>query len=458
MWNWTDNKDRTLWISEDARGTYGEMGAYVSKIREYLGGENRIVALVASNTPGSLVAYLALMEAGATVMLLPHDRPDDLKEIPDMYEVEDLCAPLGAGAFLHPDLTILDYGLVRLRETREKNPLNKLLLTTSGSTGSPKFVRQSERNVLANAKQIAAYLDIHKEDRPITTLPMHYTYGLSIIHSHVLMGATILLTEKTLFDAGFWEFFKREGATTFGGVPYTYAMLERLRFRTMDLPSLRYLTQAGGHLSADLQKIYVDYAKETGKKFIVMYGQCEATARMSDVPWEEAEEKNGTAGKAIPGGKFSILTDDGETTEPGVIGELIYRGPNVTLGYATSREDLLHGDERHGVLHTGDIATLDADGYIRIVGRKKRFLKIFGNRTNLDEVERKVAKAMEIEVATTGVDDKLILYTVGGEEAKIRAYMNENFSIHPSAIEIRKIEKIPKNEAGKTLYSALPKE
>lgn len=458
MWNWMDKKDRTLWISEDAHGTYGELGEYVSKVKTYLGGENRLVALVASNTPGSLVAYLALMEAGATVMLLPHEKPNALKDILDMYQVEDLCAPLSAEVFLHPKLTIYDYGFQKLRETGEKNPVNKLLLTTSGSTSSPKFVRQSEENVLINARQIAQYLKIGENDRPITTLPMHYTFGLSIIHSHVIVGSTILLTTKTLFDPGFWEFMKRERATTFSGVPYTFQMLERLRFRTMDLPHLQYLTQAGGHLSEKLQQIYVDYAKSKGKKFIVMYGQCEATARMSYLPWERAEEKNGTAGRAIPGGHFSIMTDEGETTAPGVVGELIYRGANVTLGYATSREDLLYGDERHGVLQTGDIATLDEDGYIRIVGRKKRFLKIFGNRTNLDEVERKVTKALQIEVATTGVDDKLILYAVGGDEKKIRAFMDEAFTIHPSAIEIRMIDKIPKNEAGKTLYSALAKE
>ena len=238
---------------------------------------------------------------------------------------------------------------------------------------------------------------------------MNYTYGLSIINSHLLVGAVLLLTEKALTQKEFWNFFKEAGATSFGGVPYTYEMLDRLRFYRMELPSLRYMTQAGGKLIPELHKKFAEYAEKNGKKFIVMYGQCEATARMGYLPADKAIEKCGSMGIAIPGGRFRLIGLDGSTvTEPYTTGELVYEGDNVTLGYAECGEDLLKGDEQHGVLETGDMAQFDEEGFYYIVGRKKRFLKIYGNRVNLDEIDRMVkGEFLGIDCAAAGVDDHM---------------------------------------------------
>ena len=334
-----------------------------------------------------------------------------------------------------------------------------LLLTTSGSTGSPKLVRQSYANIKANTASIVEYLKLDATERPITTLPMNYTYGLSIINSHLAAGATILLTDKSIMQREFWDFFAAQGATSFGGVPYTYEMLDKLMFFRRKLPSLRTMTQAGGKILPALHQKFAEYAKREGKNFVVMYGQCEATARMSYLPPERALDKVGSMGVAIPGGKFTLIDVDGrEITEPEVTGELVYEGANVTLGYAECADDLSKGDERQGRLVTGDMAKHDAEGFYYVVGRKKRFLKIFGNRVNLDETERLIKDRFpDMDCACGGVDDKMkIFVTEGGREREIQDFVAEKTHLNFTAFDVVPINSIPKNASGKTLYSELP--
>jgi acyl-CoA synthetase (AMP-forming)/AMP-acid ligase II len=330
-----------------------------------------------------------------------------------------------------------------------------LLLTTSGSTGSPKLDRQSYGNIASNTGSIIEYLGIKPGDRAITTLPMSYTYGLSIITTHLCAGASLILTDKTLMDREFWNALKTHRATTFGGVPYTYEMLKKLRFGRMDLPHLRYLTQAGGKLSPDLCAEFVEICGRKGMEFIVMYGQAEATARMSYLPWERARSKPGRIGIAIPGGEFWLAGGDGNrVTVPGVVGELIYRGKNVTLGYSESRLDLCRGDERGGVLETGDMAYFDEDGFYYIAGRKKRFLKLYGNRVNLDEVEG-ILKRAGFDCAVAGTDDNMRIYTAEDKADDIRQYVLRGTNVHPSGFAVVRIAEIPRNSSGKVLYSEL---
>ena len=331
-----------------------------------------------------------------------------------------------------------------------------LLLTTSGSTGSPRLVRQSYKNISSNASAIAQYLRITAEHRPITTLPMSYVYGLSIINSHLLRGCAIVLTNKTLMNKGFWETLRINQATTFGGVPYVYEMLKKLRFSRIDLPSLNILTQAGGKLSTDLSLEFATICEQKRIRFFVMYGQAEATSRMSYLPSEYAISKAGSIGIAIPGGEFWLEDDSGNVvTGDDTVGELIYRGDNVTLGYASGREDLSKGDENNGVLKTGDLAKRDAEGFYYVVGRKKRFLKLFGNRVSLDEVEQLI-HGLGHQCVCAGQDDHMRIYTSDKDNlAKIKNFVAERTGIHPSAFNMVYIENIPRNAAGKILYSAL---
>jgi acyl-coenzyme A synthetase/AMP-(fatty) acid ligase len=307
-----------------------------------------------------------------------------------------------------------------------------------------------------NAESIVNYLNLSFEDRPITSLPMHYSYGLSVINSHLISGATILLTDKSIAQKEFWNFARVQKASSMAGVPYTYEMLKRLRFFRMSLPDMKVLTQAGGKLSSNLVQEYAENASITGKKFIVMYGQTEATARMSYLPFEYALEKSGSIGIAIPGGSFRLVDNDGtEITESNKDGELVYLGKNVCVGYADCKEDLIKGDENNGKLYTGDIARRDKDGYYYITGRKKRFIKIYGNRVNLDAAEQ-IIKEITTSCACVGVDDKMLIYiTDTTKSEQCRNFISEKTGLNSKAFEVRVIDEIPKNTSGKVLYANL---
>lgn len=461
-------KDKAACI--DAAGnqiTYSEVEQLQQEMGKVLK-KRSLVFSFCSNTIGSVVGYLSFLADGVVPLLLKKDTEKGLRDnLIELYKPEYLYVPKSMQEEF-PGCDCIwekwDYCLMVNsggKETKLYSELG-LLLNTSGSTGSPKLARQSYTNIEENAMSIVEYLELDDTERPITTLPMNYTYGLSIINSHLLVGATILLTDATLMDRNFWNFFKTKEATSFGGVPYTYEILKKLRFFKMELPSLRTMTQAGGKLTPNLHEEFAQYAAEHGKHFVVMYGQTEATARMGYLPWEKAVEKKGSMGIAIPGGRLYLKDAEGNViTEPNVVGELIYEGKNVTLGYAVCPEDLKKGDERGGILETGDMARMDEDGFFFIVGRKKRFLKIFGNRVNLDEIERMVKEAFgQCEIACAGVDDKLYAFVTtkdAEDHEKIKRFLASKTGLSATAFVIEAIETIPKNEAGKILYRELEK-
>ena len=425
-----------------------------------------LVFCLCTNAIGSIIGYTAFIQNGIVPVLLnAHLEKELLTNLLDNYNPSYIWVPTDQKCdFFDVDTVYSTHGYTLLKTSYNKEyelfPELCLMLTTSGSTGSPKFVRQSYRNVLSNAESIVQYLELDETERPITTLPMNYTYGLSIINSHLLVGATILVTDKGLMQKEFWAFFKEQNATSFGGVPYTYEMLDRLRFYRMKLPSLRYMTQAGGKLIPELHAKFADYAANNNKRFIVMYGQCEATARMGYLPAEKAVEKCGSMGIAIPGGRFRLIDVNGnEITEALTTGELVYEGDNVTLGYAECGEDLIKGDERGGILQTGDMAQFDQDGFFYIVGRKKRFLKIYGNRVNLDEMDRLIKGKFDgIDCACAGVDDHMYIFVTDASIAEeIREFVIFKTKLNPAAFKTIVIDSIPKNDAGKTLYKELTK-
>ena len=444
--------------------TYDVLNSEAQRLAEAVG-ERCLVFSLCRNEIGSVAGYVGFLSNGIVpVMLNSHLDEKLLENLLSTYHPSFLWAPEDqVGQFPNTEKVYSAYGYALLKTNYEKTyPLYEdlaLLLTTSGSTGSPKFVRQSYANILDNAQSIVKYLKLDETERPITTLPMNYTYGLSIINSHLLVGATILVTDKGLMQKEFWSFFNEAGATSFGGVPYTYEMLDKLRFYRRDLPTLRTMTQAGGKILPELHEKFAKYAEERGKQFIVMYGQCEATARMGYLPAEKAVEKKGSMGIVIPGGKFRLVDVNGnEVTTPHTTGELVYEGKNVTLGYAECGDDLSKGDERHGVLETGDMAQFDEDGYFYIVGRKKRFLKIFGNRVNLDEVDRLIKSEFQIEVASAGVDDHMYIFVTDEKNADpVRDFVIGKTGLNPIAFKVIVIGEIPKNDAGKTLYKGLAK-
>lgn len=460
--------ERLLAVTESGeRFTLGDLNRAAENLSKAVEGHH-LVFLLCENTPGTLLGYLSCLKAGVVPLLLDaHISPELLSQLAEIYRPaffyvpDDL--PEGSRAVLRdaaPVLKVQDSVLLRVpgEQGPALHPDLALLLTTSGSTGSPKLVRLTGGNLIANARSIVEYLEITESERPITNLPMNYSYGMSIINSHVWAGATIVLTRRSVVERPFWELVSREKVTSLAGVPYTYQMYRRVGLMEMDLPHLRTLTQAGGRLSEELHRSYAQWAAETGRKFFVMYGQTEAAPRMGYLPAEYALKKPGSIGIPIPGGAIRLEGEDGGPAGDRV-GEIVYRGDNVAMGYAQRADDLILGDQWHGELHTGDMARQDEDGFFYIVGRMKRFIKLYGNRVNLDEVERILAAGLpNTGVACTGRDDSLSVYLDTFEASlhqKALDLLCENLRFPARTFVIRGIDAIPKNESGKTLYTAL---
>ncbi len=466
MWNFERFKDKTALISDDGtRMTYSELHEAGDKLVR-AAGERCLVFCLCSNTIGSVVGYTGFLENRIVPALFNVNIDKDLlKNLLNTYRPKYVWAPENKDYLAKGEIVYSAHGYHLLRNTDGRDyPLHNdlaLLLTTSGSTGSSKFVRQTYRNIEVNTQQIVQYLELVETERAITTLPMNYTYGCSIINTHLYVGATILLTEKSVLVSDFWKFFQSGNATSLAGVPFTYEMLDKLHYlERLELPNLRTMTQAGGKISPELHKKLAEYAVTHGKKFIVMYGACEATARMGYLPYDKALEKQGSCGIAIPGGKFSLIDAEGKIIEePWVAGELIYEGENVTMGYAEKPEDLAKGDERHGRLETGDIAQRDEDGFYYIVGRKKRFLKVYGNRVSLDEIERLLkAQYDKMDCAVGGIDDHVMIFvTDASAKDEMKKFIADKTKLNPKAFQIIVLDSIPKTDSGKTRYAELAK-
>jgi len=424
--------------------------------------ERSLVFCLCKNNIESLIGYFSFLENKIVPLLLDADiNADLLYHLVNTYKPNYIWKPTCNIDESQKSNIIYDYNNYSLVFLKS-NPSIKicdslaLLMTTSGSTGSPKLVRLSYDNILSNAISISKYLLIDKNERPITTLPFNYSFGMSIINSHLINGSTILLTNKSVFSPEFWNFLKINKPTSISGVPYTFEMLKKLRLFSMNLPFISSITQAGGKMDLNLNKELAEYCKKTNKRLYVMYGQTEASPRISYLPHEKSLEKIGSIGIPIPDGDLSLIDSNGQPiNENHLEGELVYKGSNVCLGYASKISDLVKKDDNNGILYTGDIAYRDNDNFFYITGRKKRFIKLFGNRINLDHVERLVNEQI-CESACVGNDNILLLYVV--EENKIneaKKFLIEKFKLNSKFIKLKLINEIPKNSYGKTLYSAL---
>lgn len=447
--------------------TYAQLKEAADSIAKEMN-PHKFTFCLCENTLGSLVGYVAFMTHNIPTVLLDASKDSSvIISLIEHYKPTYIWIPSHRKDELyksHTDTTDItelikykDYVLIKMPYNGyEIHPDVLLCLTTSGTTGSPKLVKLTEKNLRSNAESIAEYLKITEKERAITSLPMYYSFGMSVINSHLIKGATLLLTDKAVIQREFLTFLNEGKATSIAGVPYSYEMLRRLRFLKMDLPELKTMIQAGGKLNANIVKEYVEAAQVSGKEFIVMYGQTEAAPRMSYLPFDKALEKYASIGIAIPGGKLSVRdANDQEIKTPDTDGELIYEGPNVCMGYAECIEDLAKGDENNGVLHTGDVARFDSEGYFYITGRMKRFVKVWGNRCNLDATEQLV-KAITTSCACVGVDDKITVFvTEKGLEDKIKNYLIDKTGLNIRAFDVKVVDSIPTLPSGKLDYQTM---
>ena len=450
-----DKKERQRIAAIDDSGhsvTYGDICDFSQKFSKYLPTRS-LIFLLAENRIGSLLGYTSALSNRIVPLVISANTEEGLyNHLYELYQPEYLWMPESKAVGKEIIFSAWEYCLVKTGN--QPAPMYEdlsLLLPTSGSTGSPKLVRHSYRNIEANADNVRRLFKLDGTEKAMAILPMHYTMGLSVIASHLLAGATLLLSGRSLLDKGFWATLKE--ATSFTGVPYSYDILIKMRFIRMDLPNLKVITQGGGKLTEAMWNTLAQYAADKGKQFIATYGQSECTARMAYLPAELALEKVCSIGVAEPGGQLSLIGDDGkETFEGEAQGEMVYRGENVTLGYATCREDLMKGDENHGVMHTGDLARRDADGCYYIVGRLKRFLKIFGLRIGLDEVEQMIKAEYETDCYCKGNDEKLIILLTNPQlKEDIPLFIEEKTHLFHKNIEVQIVNEILRNEAGKVI-------
>ncbi len=436
--------DRPALLTASGSVTYADLAARVAALAERLGATRRLVLVPARNDVDTVVSYLAALAGRHPVLLGPEDGPG--RE--------------GLVAAYDPDV-VLDGGLHERRAGtgHDLHPDLALLLSTSGTTGSPKLVRLSRSNLQTNAEQIATYLQVRGSDVAPTSLPLHYCYGLSVLNSHLLTGAAVLLTDRSVVDPCFWEDFRTAGATTLAGVPHTFDLLDRVGFDRMELPSLRYLTQAGGRMDPDQVRRYAELGQRRGFDLFVMYGQTEATARMTYLPPDLAVERPGAIGVPVPGG--SVRLDPVAGAEEGV-GELVYRGENVMLGYARTPADLARGRTVHE-LRTGDLARYDGHGLLEVVGRRSRFAKVLGLRVDLDRAEQLLAGAgvaarcadadglLAVAVADPGqVPDR-----VPDPVATVERVAGDRLGLPATAVRVLVLDELPRLASGKPDHAAV---
>ena len=446
-------RQRIAVIDDSGRSvTYGDICDFSKEFAKHLP-ERSLIFLLSENRIGSLLGYTASLTNRIVPLIISAATEDGLyNHLYELYQPEYLWLPESKVDGREIVFSAWEYCLVKTgnQPTQMFEELS-LLLPTSGSTGSPKLVRHSYRNIEANADNVRRLFKLDGTEKAMAILPMHYTMGLSVIASHLLAGATLLLSGRSLLDKGFWTTLKE--ATSFTGVPYSYEILTKMRFTRMDLPNLKVITQGGGKLTEAMWNTLAQYAKDNNKQFIATYGQTECTARMTYLPAEMALDKICSIGIAEPGGQLSIVDDSGnETFEGEAQGEMVYRGKNVTLGYATCREDLLKGDENYGVMHTGDLARRDADGCYFIIGRLKRFLKIYGLRIGLDEVERMIKTEFKTDCYCKGDDEKLIVLVTDAKLIDILpSFIEEKTHLFHQRVEVQVVNEILRNEAGKVI-------
>ena len=425
--------------------------------------DKALVACLDVNPLSTVLAYLAALAAGHAVALLdPATDSAALDDFLTAYQPEFVVGPgvlpETAVARRYRPVDRPEHATAVWRApSRPDSPIDAelaLLLLTSGSTGGSKSVRLSGAGVMSNALAIAEALDIQPSDRAATSLPLHYCYGLSVLNSHLVRGASVALFTDPPSSQSFWRHFARTGCTSFAGVPSTYERLTSRLRQIAALPRMRVMTQAGGHLREELVRSYSATLAGAGARFFVMYGQTEATARIACLDPRREPDRIGSVGTAIPGGSIEIRDEAGLRQPDGVAGKVWYRGPNVMHGYARTRQDLSLGDQLGGRLDTGDLGLL-RDGYLYLVGRTKRISKIMGKRLGLDDLEWRLG-TVSPTAAIDGGDCVVLFAECPTEEyfSSIRQ-LAADLVLPYSAFRLHEVEALPRLSSGKVDYQAL---
>jgi len=409
-----------------------------------------------------LIAYLAAIEAGhAVAMLNPELDPVLSDKLIALFQPDFIIAPRShtpepTAGYREIETPHRGQALLRVDAPNryDIHPDLSLLISTSGSTGSPKLVRLSWRNLESNAWQIIQALRHTERDRTMITAPIFNGYGQSVVHTMLLSGGSLALTRARLVSREFWDTAREAECDAIGGTPFFYQTLDRLDLDSLNVPLLKKFVQIGGRLPGHLVQKFHANLQARGGELHLMYGQAEATARISGLPPELLPEDGRSVGFALRGGQLWVENDGRECID-GEEGEFVYRGPNVMMGYAHRAEDLGNGDELGGRVATGDLGYRDSRGLFYITGRQSRFVKLYGWRVSLDEVEEMLSHAAT--VAAISEEDRLVIYAErpGATLSDAVDRLADRLNLHRAGFEIRGIETIPRLANGKVDYRSL---
>jgi len=470
-------------IEKRGQSTYGDLKAASARILGELRGRgvspNERVAILADNSLFWAAAYLAILKLPAVAVFLP-----------TVSTGEDIVRKLD---FIAAHTLILDRKAHR--KVAERIPENLKLISnevldqpgesywvsstesfdvqqdaalmlTSGTTALPRAVRITHRNIQANTDSIIEYLGLDANDLVLVILPFYYCYGTSLLHTHLRIGGSLALCNTFAYPETALDMIEATEATSIAGVPSTFqTFLRNTSFPRRELKTLTKVQQAGGKLPNVFIKEL--HAALPHTQIFVMYGQTEATARLSYLPPEMLETKLGSIGKGIPGVTLKVLTDSGEPIAPGLVGEIIASGENISPGYLNDPEASVEKFV-DGELYTGDLATVDDDGYIFIVDRKSDFIKSLGHRVSSQEIEAKILKIPDVvSAAAIGVPDNIVgeaikVFVVLQKNASVTTdsildYCRQNMARHMVPKEIVILDKLPMNAHGKFVKSELRK-
>jgi len=441
-----------IYWNGDLLSSYAELSRQVLEHQQQLHSDNkRSILLYLANYPSAVSALIAALQSGHAVLLADAALSDPLRQ-----QLEDLYRPHWIGRFNVDCAEWQPTGA----EDYDIDPELGLMLSTSGSTGSPKYVKLSGKSVVGNAKGIAATLAITSQDVAAAHLDFHYSYGLSVLTSHLVSGASVSLSDGKFTDRTFWNATQSACVTHLPGVPLHYEIMARLGFKRLKIPDVKTMTQAGGRLAEAIRDQAYEYMNEVDGRFYVMYGQTEAAPRMSTLQHSDYLSHRQSVGHALPGGEFSIVDEHRNKLATNVQGEVLYQGANVMMGYANDWRDLATPDQQHGELLTGDLGHLDAQGYLTITGRSSRFGKVYGWRISLDEIEALVGKAGAIVCIETDGVLGLVIESQSKDywndnEQSVRDVLSAQYSLPATAYRFYVVAEVPVTSRGKTDYQQL---
>jgi acyl-CoA synthetase (AMP-forming)/AMP-acid ligase II len=454
-------KNRVALINEIKKITYRELINIFNKLSKIFK-QKSVLLILCDNSLGSIIGYLfCLYSNNVAILIDKRISNNDLQELINLYKPNFILSDvLMTNKKFDFKTKIFESYLyfTKIKKYSLKSNL-QLLLPTSGSMGVAKFVKLSNENLYINSKSIIKYLKLNKNDVAITNMPFFYSYMLSIINTHLHVGGKIVVSKDSILQKKFWDVYLKNKITSFNGVPYVYELIEKIGIKKIITKKLRYITQAGGKLDQTIkEKIWMEL-KRYGVEFFVMYGQTEASPRISYLKNNDLITKKESIGKCIEGTKLFLRNSlKKKIYKPFTEGNIYCKGKNIMLGYSNNYRDLNKNKKIHE-LDTGDIGFFDNDNFYFIKSRSKRISKINGIRLDLDELEKKLQKN-DIKANIVNNDKKIGIFyynnskiTLNKIKKKVEIITNQN----PEIFFFKKLKKIPRTINKKISYNELKK-